>query len=138
MNILTKHLGAWEKLILRMRRMGIRRQDIAESFTPSSRPGGQNVNKTATCVTVRHLPTGVEARCQQERSQGRNRFLAHEALLDKIEGLRKARSEALRREIERKRRSRRVRSARSAARILEEKRLRSAKKKLRAQVRETE
>jgi len=138
MNILTQHPGAWEKLGLRMRRMGIRRQDLVESFTPSSRPGGQNVNKTATCVTVRHLPTGLEARCQQERSQGRNRLLAHKALLDKIERVRNAHLEAERREAERKRRSRRVRSARSAARILEEKRLRSVKKRLRAQVRETE
>ncbi|MEW6075959.1 MAG: peptide chain release factor-like protein [Candidatus Omnitrophota bacterium] len=67
-----------------MERLKIRPQDVQERFIRSRGPGGQNVNKTSTCVCLRHVPTGIEARCQRERSQSLNRMYAWEALIEKI------------------------------------------------------
>jgi peptide chain release factor len=69
----------------RMALLGVKEEDIVESFIRSSGPGGQNVNKTATCVYLRHLPTGLEVKCQRQRSQALNRSLARHILLSKIE-----------------------------------------------------
>lgn len=68
----------------KMALLGIREEDIVESFIRSSGPGGQNVNKTATCVYLKHLPTGIEVKCQRQRSQLLNRSLARHILLSKI------------------------------------------------------
>ena len=68
----------------RMFLLGVREEDIVESFIRSSGPGGQNVNKTATCVYLKHLPTGLEVKCQRQRSQLLNRSLARHILLSKI------------------------------------------------------
>ncbi|MDD5130877.1 MAG: peptide chain release factor-like protein [Candidatus Omnitrophica bacterium] len=69
----------------RMALLGVREEDIIENFIRSSGPGGQNVNKTATCVYLKHLPTGLEVKCQRQRSQLLNRSLARHILLSKIE-----------------------------------------------------
>jgi len=71
----------------RMEALGIREEDIVEKFIRSGGHGGQNVNKVATCVYLKHLPTGTEVKCQQERSQALNRFLALRELADRIEML---------------------------------------------------
>ncbi|MDD5408487.1 MAG: peptide chain release factor-like protein [Candidatus Omnitrophica bacterium] len=78
----TKDMTALEKKMLALR---VREEDIIESFIRSSGPGGQNVNKTATCVYLKHLPTGLEVKCQRQRSQLLNRNLARHILLSKIE-----------------------------------------------------
>jgi len=69
----------------RMALLGVREEDIVENFIRSSGPGGQNVNKAATCVYLKHLPTGLEVKCQRQRSQLLNRSLARHILLSKIE-----------------------------------------------------
>jgi Protein chain release factor B len=74
-----------EKLFERMSELGIREDDIEESFIRSGGPGGQNVNKTSTGVQVKHVPTGIVIKAQRERSQGLNRFLARRLLVLKIE-----------------------------------------------------
>jgi len=71
-------------LLRRMAELNIREEELEERFVRSSGRGGQHVNKTATCVQVRHLPSGIEARCGRERSQSLNRFLARRELLEKI------------------------------------------------------
>jgi protein subunit release factor B len=71
----------------RMERLGIREKDIEEKFVRSSGKGGQNVNKTSTCVYLKHIPTGVEVKCMKDRSQSINRFLARRELAEKIERL---------------------------------------------------
>lgn len=74
-------------LTARMAELGVREEDIEERFVRSSGAGGQHVNKTSTCVQLRHIPTGVEVKCMQERSQSLNRFLARRELLEKIAAL---------------------------------------------------
>jgi peptide chain release factor len=69
----------------RMLLLGVREEDIIENFIRSGGPGGQNVNKTSTCVYLKHLPTGLEVKCQEQRSQLLNRSLARHILLSKIE-----------------------------------------------------
>jgi len=68
----------------RMAALGIREEDLEESFIRSSGKGGQHVNKTSTCVRIRHIPTGVEVKCMVDRSQSINRFLARRELVEKI------------------------------------------------------
>lgn len=75
-----------EKAVLeKMEHLGIREEDIVERFIRSRGHGGQNVNKVSTCVYLKHVPTGIEVKCQQERSQALNRFLARRILIQKIE-----------------------------------------------------
>ncbi len=69
----------------RMEALGIHEKDIEEKFIRSSGSGGQKVNKTSTCVYLRHLPTGLEIKCMKERSQSLNRFLARRELVRRIE-----------------------------------------------------
>ena len=67
-----------------MAALGIREEELEESFVRSSGKGGQHVNKTSTCVRIRHIPTGVEVKCMVDRSQSINRFLARRELVEKI------------------------------------------------------
>jgi len=118
----------------RMRRLGIRDVDLVETFARSGGPGGQNVNKVATAVTLRHLPTGISVTVQDSRSQAMNRKLVRERLLDAIEQNRQA---ARAREISRREKERRRKSPRPPAlkrKILESKRKRGELKKQRAKI----
>jgi len=122
-----------EKLMLRL---GVRQEDIVEKFIRSQGPGGQNVNKVSTCVYLRHIPTGIEVKCQQERSQASNRFLARRLLLEKIESSILGKLSAQQKRIEKIRRQKRRRSRRMKLRVLEAKRRHSEKKSLRGKVNE--
>ena len=115
----------------RMAGLGIRESDIEESFVRSGGHGGQNVNKTSTCVMLLHRPTGVQVKCQATRQQAQNRVLAWTLLLDKIEALRRFRVAAERAEIEKLRRQKRKRSKGSKERMLADKSRQSAKKSAR-------
>ncbi len=95
------------QLSARMARLGVREADLEETFVRSSGPGGQNVNKTATCVMLVHRPTGLQVKCQSTRHQAMNRFLARQQLLDAIEERQKARQEAERKRLEKLRRQKR-------------------------------
>ncbi|MBF0507173.1 MAG: peptide chain release factor-like protein [Nitrospirae bacterium] len=68
----------------KMEELGIAEKDIEEQFIRSSGKGGQHVNKTSSCVYLRHIPTGIEIKCMQERSQSANRFLARRELVEAI------------------------------------------------------
>ena len=122
------------ELAARMHRLGIRDIDLEETFARSSGPGGQNVNKVATAVTLRHLPSGLSVTVQDSRSQAVNRKLARERLLDAIESARREQREA---EIAKREKERRRKSPRPGAlkrRILESKRKRGELKKERAKI----
>lgn len=71
----------------RMAAVGLREEDMEERFVRSSGAGGQHVNKTATCVWLRHRPTGLEVKCMADRSQSLNRFLARRELAEKLAAL---------------------------------------------------
>jgi len=71
----------------RMKALCIHEKDIEEKFIRSSGRGGQKVNKTSTCVYLKHLPTGMEVKCMRERNQSLNRFLARRELIKRIEML---------------------------------------------------
>jgi peptide chain release factor len=118
----------------RMQRLGVRECDVEESFIRSSGPGGQKVNKTSSCVFIRHLPTGLSVKCQRERSQSINRFLARRLLLDKIERMQSGIIDAEKKRIEKIRRQKRKRSKRAKEKVLEEKHRAAQKKRLRSAV----
>jgi protein subunit release factor B len=74
-----------EALLQKMNELGVLEADIDEKFIRSGGPGGQNVNKVATCVQLKHIPTGIIVKVQKDRTQGINRFLARRSLVSKIE-----------------------------------------------------
>ncbi|MCK9604515.1 MAG: peptide chain release factor-like protein [Candidatus Omnitrophica bacterium] len=120
-----------------MSRLGVREEDIVERFIRAQGPGGQNVNKVSTCVHLRHLPTGIEVKCQEERFQALNRYRARQILLKKIESAILGKLSEEQKRIEKIRRQKRRRSRRSKLKILESKRRHAAKKLLRVKVQET-
>ncbi len=123
-----------DQLARRMAELGVREADLEESFVHSGGHGGQNVNKTSTCVMLLHRPSGLQVKCQVTRQQGLNRFIARRLLLDKLELLRTGRVAAQRARIEKVRRQKRRRSRRAKQRMLADKARHSAKKQSRAPV----
>jgi protein subunit release factor B len=117
-----------------MDRLGVSESDFRETFIRSSGPGGQKVNKTSSCVQLLHVPTGLAVKCQQERSQALNRFLARRLLLDRIERMQTGVVSAEKQRIEKLKRQKRRRSRRAQEKILEQKHIQSEKKSLRAKV----
>jgi protein subunit release factor B len=119
------------QLARRMAELGVTEEDLEESFARSAGPGGQNVNKTETCVILVHRPSGLQVRCQDSRQQAFNRFRARQLLLDKIVEARREREAAERSRIEKLRRQKRGRSRGAKQRMLADKGRQAAKKRLR-------
>ena len=121
-------------LKIKMDSLGIKEALLEEKFIRSGKKGGQKVNKTSTCVYLKHIPTGIEVKCQEERSQALNRFLARRILVDKIESLVLGREAEQEKKIEKIRRQKRKRSHRAKEKMLRYKKIRSEKKNLRKAV----
>jgi protein subunit release factor B len=117
-----------------MAALHIREEDLQESFVRSGGKGGQNVNKVSTCVVLVHQPSGIQVKCQQERSQGLNRYLARKLLVDKIANAQLGRQSEQQQEAERIRRQKRRRSRRAKNRMLADKHAQARKKAQRAGV----
>jgi protein subunit release factor B len=112
----------------KMRALGIQESDIEESFVRSSGAGGQHVNKTSTCVFLLHRPTGLSVKCQEDRSQAVNRFLARRLLTEKIQQQIHGIKTAAQQLAEKIRRQKRRRSRRAKNNMLADKRHQSEKK----------
>ncbi len=114
-----------------MAELSLRESDFEETFVRSGGSGGQNVNKVSTCVVLRHRPSGLEVRCQRERSQGLNRFLARRLLVERIEAVRHGIASEHRKAIEKIRRQKRKRSKRAKEKMLDDKKRQALKKEFR-------
>ena len=123
------------ELKARMDELGIKEEDLEEQFVRSGGKGGQNVNKVASCVALYHFPTGIRVKCQEERSQGVNRFKARWILIRKIEDHRKQQEQRQIQQIEKLKRKNRRRPKKLKEAILLKKRYHSQKKQERQKVR---
>ena len=121
----------WDELRRKMEELGIREDDLVEKFILGSGRGGQNLQKTSSCVYLKHLPTGIEIKCQRERSRDMNRYYARRDLCEKISTqVLKIKTEKVQ-AIEKKRRQKRKRSKRSQQKMLEGKKMRGGVKEMR-------
>lgn len=124
-----------QALAARMAALGVREEDVEEQFVRSGGKGGQNVNKVATCVVLRHRPSGTLVKCQAARSQAMNRFLARRLLCEKLDERRRGAASAAEQAREKIRRQKRRRSRRAKAKMVAAKREHGEKKALRRPVR---
>jgi len=120
-----------EELAARMEKLGIREDDLTEKFILGSGKGGQKVNKTCSCVYLRHNPSGIDVKCQRERSRELNRFFARRELCEKFEERVLKEKSSRQQAIEKVRRQKRRRSRRSKEKMLKDKKIQGEKKALR-------
>jgi protein subunit release factor B len=118
----------------RLAAVGARSGDVDERFVRGAGPGGQKINKTSSTVWLRHRPTGIEVRCQRERSQAANRELAWQELCGKLEARQRAAASAVIDEREAERRRTRQKSHRQKVRMIETKKHRAKHKAKRGRI----
>lgn len=123
-----------EALLQKMARFGIKESDLIENFVRSGGPGGQNVNKTSTAVYLKHIPTGIEVKCQETRSQVLNRYLARKILVNKIEDKILGKLSEEKQKIYKLKKQKKRRSRRAKQKMLEDKHRQSKKKEFRSRV----
>lgn len=121
----------FDELRERMERLGIKEGDLVEKFILGSGSGGQKINKTSSCVYLKHIPSGIEIKCQRERSRELNRYYARRELCDRIEEKIEHKKSERQQMIEKIRRQKRRRSRRGKEKMLEAKKQLSEKKTLR-------
>ncbi len=115
----------------RMQSLGITEESLVEKFILGSGKGGQKINKTFSCVYLKHIPTGIEIKCQQERSQTLNRFMARRQLCDKIDTLLYQKASKEMAEQAKIRKQKKRRSRKTKEKILQDKKMVSDKKQSR-------
>ncbi len=124
-------MDKWEELVARMQRLGLHERDLIEKFILGSGSGGQKINKTSSCVYLKHIPSGIEIKCQKSRSRDLNRLYARRELCERLEERLFQEKSERQKESEKIRRQKRRRSRRSKEKMLAAKKLHSAKKELR-------
>ncbi len=122
----------WAQLSALMTRLEIYEDDLVEKFIIGSGRGGQKLHKTASCVYLQHVPTGIEIKCQQERSREMNRYYARQRLCEKIDEIIFEKKSKRQQAIEKIRRQKRRRSRRGQQKVLDDKKQRSGLKKTRS------
>jgi len=115
----------------RMAGLGITDETLLEKFICGSGSGGQKINKTASCVYLKHLTSGIEVKCQQQRSRELNRYIARRELCERLEEKRDGKKSAKTQAREKIRRQKRRRSRRSKNRMLDDKTKHASKKNMR-------
>ena len=128
--ISSEKIAAQEK---RMAVLEIREDDLVEKFITGSGSGGQKINKTSSCVYLKHEPTGIEIKCQRERSRELNRYLARKELCDRIDEIKNGILSKRQQEIEKIRRQKRQKSRNQKQRMVADNRQHSDKKTQRRQ-----
>ena len=123
--------GKIDELEKRMLLLGIREDDLIEKFILGSGSGGQKINKTSSCVYLKHIPSGIEIKCQQERSRDLNRFIARRELCRKIEERDQNILSEKEQAIAKIRRQKKRRTRRSQEKMLQDKKTHSETKNLR-------
>lgn len=121
----------WDELAARMLRLRIQESDLVEKFILGSGSGGQKINKTSSCVYIKHIPSGIEVKCQSTRSRDLNRLYARRDLCEKLEERLFKEKSNKQKEIEKIRRQKRRRSKRAQEKVLSNKKSHSEKKQLR-------
>lgn len=120
-----------EELEERMKRLEIKEGDLIEKFILGSGKGGQKMNKTSSCVYLKHIPTGIEIKCQQDRSREHNRFLARRELCDRLQEMHCLEKSKKQQAAEKIRRQKKRRTRKQQEKMLEEKKQRGDTKKMR-------
>ncbi len=131
---MTLRKGKLDELSSRMERLGIQDADLVEKFILGSGSGGQKINKTSSCVYLKHLPTGIEIKCQQGRSRELNRYYARKELCERLEERHFKEKSERQKAIEKIRRQKRKRSRRAQEKILANKKHRSEIKEYRKKI----
>jgi protein subunit release factor B len=126
----------FDELHEKMARLGIKEEELVEKFILGSGSGGQKINKTSSCVYLKHIPSGIEVKCQRERSRELNRYYARKELCDKIEEKIEHKKSERQQMIEKIRRQKRRRSRKSKEKMLAAKKQQSEKKSMRQAPRE--
>jgi protein subunit release factor B len=129
--------GKEDELLARMEKLGIKEEDLIEKFILGSGSGGQKINKTSSCVYLKHLPTGIEIKCQKDRSRAMNRFLARRDLCEKVESQFSEEKTKKQMAVEKIRRQKRRRSKKAKEKMLANKQKHSEKKTLRGRPNDT-
>jgi protein subunit release factor B len=119
----------WQQLHVRMFSLGIHEDDLIEKFILGSGSGGQKINKTSSCVWLKHEPTGITVKCQKERSRELNRYFARQRLCEKVDAQKnKAKSEH-KQALSKIKRQKRKRSKRAKEKMLADKKHRAVRKR---------
>lgn len=122
------------KTLQKAKELDIKPEDIEEQFIRGSGHGGQKVNKTSSTVRLKHIPTGIEIRCQEHREQIKNRMTAYRLLIDKIEDEVKGKESERAKKIFKLKKQKKRRSKKAKEKLLEMKRKRKEKKERRKPV----
>lgn len=125
----------WQTLHQQMNELGVLENELREQFIIGSGRGGQNLHKTASCVNLLHIPTGIIVKCQQNRSREDNRYYARKRLCEKITELRHEEQSKKQLEIVKLRKQKKRRSAKAKRKMLEQKSIRGALKQNRQKIR---
>lgn len=131
---MTVSLSKKKALDAKMLKLGLLESDIEEKFIRSSGKGGQKVNRTSSCVYLKHLPSGIEVKCQIARTQVENRFFARRILCDKFQSQILKIETQKERDAYKRRKQKKRRSRKAKQKMIEHKRRRSSTKSLRKKV----
>ncbi len=119
----------WQKIHVRMHSLGIHEDDLTEKFILGSGSGGQKINKTSSCVWIKHEPTGITVKCQKERSRELNRYFARQRLCEKLDFEKNKVKSEREQAIAKIKRQKRKRSKRAKEKMLADKKYRAVRKK---------